>query len=224
MSKINRYVERLKKLIKDLEKLKNSQTKEYPGTAGWGHLDFSDEIDLKLQLDVKTILKNIFGENNDFLKKFNQIIKDEGLKEFNVESSLGLLKSALDNLENGYLEQINNIIKNEIFNNLLEEAKYFIYKKNHKDIGALLLRIVLENNIKRISKNNNIKIENTKTSNLNDELKKENFYSQTQWRQIQVWLDIGNEAHHGNFNKYKMEEVKNFYIGLEQFIINYFNN
>jgi hypothetical protein len=37
-----------------------------------------------------------------------------------------------------------------------------------------------------------------------------NYFIQTVWRQNQAWLDIGNEAAHGNFDKYDLAQVENF--------------
>jgi len=49
-------------------------------------------------------------------------------------------------------------------------------------------------------------------------LKKLEIYSQPQWRLIQAWLDIGNSAAHGNFEKYTKDDVNNMINGIEQFI------
>ena len=57
---------------------------------------------------------------------------------------------------------------------------------------------------------------------MNDDLKSKDFYNQTTWRQIQGWLDIGNNASHGDFGKYDIVQVSMFYEGLVNFITNYF--
>ncbi len=62
-----------------------------------------------------------------------------------------------------------------------------------------------------------------KVSTLNDELKTSNYFIQTVWRQNQAWLDIGNEAAHGNFDKYDLAQVENFYRGLVNFLSSEFN-
>ena len=66
-------------------------------------------------------------------------------------------------------------------------------------------------------------IENKKVSVLNDELKTNGCFIQTIWRQNQAWLDIGNDAAHGNFDNYNLNQVKTFYQGLVNFLSSYFN-
>ena len=135
----------------------------------------------------------------------------------------GLLDGANEDLENGFLLGQEFIIANEVFDSVLEEAKFFIFEQKNKDIGAILLRIVLEDAIKRIAKKEDLEIENKKVSVLNDELKTNGCFIQTIWRQNQAWLDIGNDAAHGNFDNYNLNQVKTFYQGLVNFLSSYFN-
>ena len=222
-NKIDKYLKRLEELIKQLEKWQNAPEIR---RSIYTYLDIPKDKDKKLQMDVKIILKNIFGEDNEYSRECNQILDRCNFTNHRVEPVLGVLKSALENIKGGYIEGIEIRIANEIFDNLLEEAKHHIFKQKNEDIGAMLLRIILEDNLKRIANKEKINIKNEKgrdkqISSVNDELKKEGIYNQTQWRQIQTWLDIGNNAHHGKFDEYTLGQVEDFYKQLKNFIVRF---
>ena len=87
----------------------------------------------------------------------------------------------------------------------------------NKDLAAILARIVLEDALKRLAQREGID-ENQRASSVNDELKRQEVYPQTQWRLIQAWLDIGNAAAHGRFDEYRTEDVVSMTEGLERFL------
>ena len=185
-----------------------------------------DDIDIleKWLTNVENILEIIFGKTSFQINNFIRIRSNKDIKFANrIHKIKGLLEGAKEDLEKGFLLGQEFIIANEVFDSVLEEAKFFIFEQKNKDIGAILLRIVLEDAIKRISKKEGIEIGNKKVSILNDELKANSFFIQTVWRQNQAWLDIGNDAAHGNFDNYDLKSVESFYHGLVNFLSLNFN-
>ena len=63
----------------------------------------------------------------------------------------------------------------------------------------------------------------SKASELNDDLHKVTAYSQPEWRQVQVWLDLRNEAAHGKpeFQKRTKADVRPMVEGARAFIAKY---
>jgi hypothetical protein len=90
-------------------------------------------------------------------------------------------------------------------------------KKDIKDASAVLGRVVIEDALRRIARQENID-ETQKASKINDDLLKANRYAKPQWRLIQTWLDIGNSAAHGKFNEYDSEKVKSMFEGIGAFL------
>jgi hypothetical protein len=109
-------------------------------------------------------------------------------------------------LNNGFLVGHEFIIAGELFDSVLDEAK-ILNKAGHKDVAAVLARVVLEDSLKKIARREKINDEQ-KISRINDDLKSHNYYTQPMWRQIQAWLDIGNSAAHGKFDQYTSEDVQ----------------
>jgi hypothetical protein len=228
MDKYKKYTNRVEDLIKEF----NEEIYPKRQRNDWSIDYYPDSMFDKLQgwlMKVENILYLIFSENSIQIKRFRAL--RDNINEKHLANKLiqikGLLEACLDDLKNGFIQGQEFIIANEVFDSALEEAKFFIEEQKNKDISAILLRIVLEDSLRRISnKEGVITMENgknRKASTLNDELKGKEFYNQTTWRQIQVWLDIGNDAAHGNFDKYNFNQVESFYQGLVNFLLTYFN-
>lgn len=165
---------------------------------------------------VENIIEIAFGDTSPHYKKFRELTNDYINYNFQIDRIEGLLVGSLDDLENGFLTNQEFLIAGEIFDSVLEEAKH-ILDAGYKDPAAVLGRVVLEDSLKRLAREEQID-DAKKASVLNEELKKAGRYNQPQWRQIQVWLDIGNDAAHGNFNNYTKEQVKDQIDGIERFI------
>jgi hypothetical protein len=62
-----------------------------------------------------------------------------------------------------------------------------------------------------------------KAAELNDDLHKATAYSQPEWRLVQVWLDLRNEAAHGKpeFKARTEGDVRPMVDGIRAFIVKY---
>lgn len=225
--KYKKHIQRFKDLIKEFEEEIFPKRISDPKYLGGVSYSYPEDLTNKLQawlMKCENIIGIVFGQESSQVKRF---LNSRDSAEFDLYQKLyqikGLLEADLDDLENGFLLGQEFIIANEVFDSVLEEAKFFIYDQKNKDIGAILLRIVLEDSIKRIAKKEGIEINGKKTSILNDELKSQSYFIQTTWRQNQAWLDIGNKAAHGNFDNYDLNQVENFYQGLVNFLSSNFN-
>jgi hypothetical protein len=226
--KYKKYLKRFDELIGCYEneiKPKRKLVQAYFPSDNYYSYD-QEDLDLvqKWLINSETILEIVFGKESLQIKTFNNIRNNEKTKfARKIHKIKGLLEGSKEDLKNGFLLGQEFIIANEIFDSVLEEAKFFIFEQKNKDIGAILLRIVLEDAIKRIAKKEELEIGNKKVSILNDELKTSGYFIQTIWRQNQAWLDIGNDAAHGNFDNYDLSQVENFHNGLINFLSSQFN-
>lgn len=166
------------------------------------------------------IMEKAFGITSPHYKRIQDLTKENEYIGSRIPLIRGVLNGSLDDLENGFLLGQEFLIAGEVFDSVLEEAKHLL-KAGYKDPAAILGRVVIEDCIKRLARLEQLN-DTKKAAALNDELKKAGRYNQAQWRQIQVWLDIGNNAAHGNFSQYKEEQVKDQLEGIERFIANEF--
>ena len=122
---------------------------------------------------------------------------------------LETFKAFRDDLESGLISHLSNIISVDIFSSLIDQATQL--RENNTEplnrAACVLTRIVLEDTLLRLSRNNNLTLSNEKASIANDELWKNKIYGQAKWREIQSWLDIGNKAAHPDAEFMTISEI-----------------
>jgi hypothetical protein len=220
--KQKRYADRLRQLI-----VEGNSVALLESPSGVGpYIKDRNVIILQAWLTkVVNILETVFGPESPQYRQFENILPSAGVRlvehSYDVYPIIGVLSGALDDLENGYLLGQEFIIADELFDSILDQSKQLL-QSGYKDPAAMLARVVLEDALKRLARS--VKIDdNQKASKINDELKGIGIYPQTQWRFIQVWLDVGNAAAHGKFSEYSDDDVKKFIEGVEKFLSSEFS-
>lgn len=209
--KYRKYVDRLDELIGESSRILDTreETSEYS--------KINDKVGLKSWvIKVENIIEISCSKSSPHYKSLNKATSRTIDHPYQINSIKGILIAAKDDIENGLLTGQEFIIAGEIFDSVLEESKH-LFHTNHKDAAAVLCRVVLEDSLKRIARQENID-NSQRASRINEELKKIGRYGQPQWRMIQAWLDIGNSAAHGKFAEYNEQDVKGFIDGVEGFI------
>jgi len=216
-TKQKRYVERIEQLIVEGEELAQSeQPSKKPGIK-----TIQDHTKLHAWLmKVDNIIETTFGQNSPHFKRKEELFKGKTYYASQVRFIVGLLTGALDDLKNGFLVHQEFLIAGEIFNSVLEQGKYFL-DKGHKDVAAILARIVVEERLNGMARQAGCLDDSQKrkpASELNSCLKKKKRYQEPQRSQIQTWLAVGNSAAHGKFGEYDQEKVKVMLDGIEHFL------
>jgi len=213
------YVARLQELIdqsKEIEALVNYSGEEYFVLSY-----IEDQALLNAWLiKIKSIIEATFGKTSPYFKGLRELTEKDIHEKSQINAIKGLLIGSLDDLENGFLIGQEFLIAGEIFDSVLEEAKELL-NAGYKDPAAILGRVVLEDSLRRLAPQEQLD-DTQKATKLNDDLKKAGRYNQVQWRQIQVWLDVGNNAAHGKFDQYSKEQVNEQIEGIERFIASEF--
>ena len=217
--KYQRYVDRLQALVDEAETVVRLERQPEPNKHS--NIGGADKTPLHAWLGkVSNILNTIFGPQSTQVKHFVEVLPGNSLHfvehAYQIYPIVGVLKGAIDDLEQGFLTGQEFLVAGDVFDSVLEQAKHLV-DADYKDPAAVLARVVLEDALKRIARAEGI-ADTLKASMLNDELKKANRYAQPQWRLIQAWLDLGNAAAHGNFNDYDANAVKDAIRGIEQFL------
>ena len=220
--KYQRYADRLRELIKEGQGLTKL---EKPSSDYGSSIQGEDNSLVQSWLaKARNILETVFGSQSAHLRHFEQVLPQYGIlhvqHSYDIHPIVGVLSGALDDLEKGYLVGQEFLVAGEVFDSILEEAKYLV-KSGFKDPAAVLARVVLEDALERLARSENID-DNQKASVINDQLKKKEKYPQSQWRFIQAWLDIGNAAAHGKFDEYTSQDITNLIEGIERFLLSDF--
>ena len=171
-----------------------------------------------------SFIKNLYGESHPYYKDFNKNVQDNA--DFETENGINILLSIKNEIEQGWLVSIKQLVSAEIFSDFLEMGKYLL-DSNYKDPAAVMIGSVLEEHLRLLCKNNSIDITITKGVDilpkkadvLNADLVKAGVYGVLEQKNVTSWLDLRNRAAHGKYSEYSQEQVKLMYSGLLNFII-----
>jgi hypothetical protein len=212
--KYQRFADRFRELIEEGQRLSMSASVASQLGGFYLHDRYNAELYSWFARTVN-IVQAVFGAQGYCYGR----LKEEEPNIFyrgHIDTVVGLLIGALDDLEKGFLLGQEFIVAGEVFDSILEQAKY-LNERGYKDPAAVLARVVLEDALKRIARQEGID-DTQKASKLNDDLWKANRYPQPQWRLIQSRLDIGNAAAHGDFDRYNQDDVVRFIEDVERFV------
>lgn len=173
------------------------------------------------QMKCQQILNITCGENSNYAKTFFAVSRNAPTSRFSFERLVPIFKAAKDDLENGFLISMKQLIQSEVFDNELEQAQHLL-TTGYKAPAAVIGGVVLETALKQLAINNEINIENKRLSRINDDLAKAQIYSSLQQKQIVVLADIRNSAAHGKIDDFTKEDVERMLSDIKNFLLNHF--
>lgn len=146
-------------------------------------------------------------------------------EETKISHLVGVLKSLQHDLQGGRLRTVGEIVRAEVFEDLLELADSLVDETapHTKDAAANLAGPVLEEHLRKLAAKEELDIERSdgaakKASALNDELFRMEAYPRAYHKQITAWLEIRNNAAHGRFENYSRDQVRLMINGVSAFI------
>ena len=213
-----KYLERINQLLKKADKVKETHTPNPPGVLGGVTLNF--DIFNEWKVSCKNLLEKLVGRDSSYYEDFIKDVKYAQIS--NVDLGIGILRGLNEDLEMDMLSDIKNIAFAEIFTDFLEMAQHLL-DNNYKDPAAFLTGAVLEDGLRKVCQKNGIQIRiSDDISALNSKLSDKNIYTRLTQSQIQTWKKLRDNADHGNFQEYTIEQVKEFLTWTRKFLSEYF--
>ncbi|AMV25144.1 hypothetical protein VT84_12165 [Gemmata sp. SH-PL17] len=149
-----------------------------------------------------------YAELTSYQQKIKEIDGEPVNIEYRISRITGLLESAAECLEQGFVGKLKHILHAEMFGSLATEARGLL-KVGHRIPAAVLGRIAIENWLRDEAESHSIPNYDTeKASRLNDSLKSAGKLTQPKWRLVQSLLDVGNAAAHGKEQEFNDDDVK----------------
>jgi hypothetical protein len=220
----NYFIDQLQKILDEYLKLTQRPNQSYD-LSNNSSLDELTELVSK----SKSAIARIVGVNSEYYKDVLDSVSKNTDTGYKLMKVIGIVKALKSDLVNDYLKSYSEIIHSEIFSDYLEMA-YHLAEEGYKDPAAVLAGSTPESHLKELCKSQNIEIE-TKNSNgklivkkadlLNSDLAKTKCYTLTYQKQITAWLDLRNNAAHGNYIKYTTEEVNLMIAGIRNFLLSH---
>jgi len=188
---------------------------------------YTDYVDSGKQAGYRaaslSFIKTLYGESHIYYKDFE--IHVNGNRVLSIQKGLSILNSIRHEINNDWLISMKLLISAEIFSDFLEMSRHLLDTK-YKDAAAVMIGSVLEEHLRQLCKNHSVDITITKgtdiipkkTDVLNADLVKAGVYNIMMQKNITAWLDIRNNAAHGHYDQYKIENVELMYQGVLNFI------
>jgi len=211
--------DRLNQLIEKGEKALSTTHPPPEGLVTFAGDFIDDEPFYQWRIESLSFLARVFGNNSIYFKEFqNHCTNPRYSEAFQGQS---ILKAAKVDIDGGYLKKLETLVSADIFTDFLEMSEHLL-EQGYKDPAASLIGAVLEDGLRKIAKNNNIKLKSKENiSSLNKKLADAKIYNRLTQKKIQVWNDIRDNADHGNFSEYDSDSVKEMLNGVRDFLRNY---
>lgn len=170
-----------------------------------------------------SFISNVFGKESVYYQQFKTEVRDSNY--YYVESAIGILNAIKSEIESGWLFSFKKLVEADVFCDFLEMAEYLLEEK-YKDAAAVMIGSVLEEHLRSLCKENSIPVFDEsngkqvpkKASRLNDDLAKNGVYNKLTQKNVTSWLDLRNNAAHGKFEEYNIDQVNLMYQGVSQFL------
>jgi hypothetical protein len=207
--------ERLKALIEKGARVLATHTPNPPNVIGFPTLD--SQIFNEWRTQALALLEGTVGKDSVYYKSFQDQVGSNSYTG-GVQAGLGILNGLLEDVINGHLVSISNLVTAEVFTDFLDMAQHLI-DKGYKDPAASLCGAVLEDGLRRLARNSNIKVrDKDDLSALNSKCAQGGLYNRLTQKKIQVWIDVRNSADHGKFSEYTADDVKSMLRGVSEFL------
>lgn len=207
-------LERIDRLIAKGLRTLATHTPNSPNVIGFATLDTNAFAEWRSQ--GIHMLQSVVGSMSIYRTDFEEQVK-QGYGS-SVQAGIGILKALREDVENGHLAGLVNLVRAEVFSDFLEMASHLL-AAGYKDPAASLTGAVLENGLRKIASSHGIPVAaKDDLSALSQKLAQGSVYSQLVRQQIQVWTTVRNKADHGQFDEYTMDDVKAMIAGVTGFL------
>lgn len=138
-----------------------------------------------------------------------------------VAGQIGVVKSLLSDIRNGFLKSLEEIIHGELFADFLEMADH-LNNNGFKDAAAVIAGSTLESHLRQLCTKcglpTSVGGKPIKSDTLNSDLVKASAYTKLDQKNVIAWLDLRNSAAHGHYSAYDSKQVSLIIAGIRDFI------
>jgi mRNA-degrading endonuclease YafQ of YafQ-DinJ toxin-antitoxin module len=212
-----KYIDRLIQLISDAKKATQLHGDITMSLAGNEYLPFKNPKEYaKWRTDVISLMDSI-GQKS-YKLHFLEVAK---IKDVSPTLSMGVLLSLKENIEQGFIEDIQDEIQISTYADFLELAE--LHLKENKNFAAVAVSIALEDGMKKIAKKNDIKIKKTDDVGvISNKLLDKKVYSPLVQRKVQTWKKLRDHALHAEWDEFSDTDVKEMIDGVSNFLETYY--
>lgn len=212
--------------IKELVARAEAHLNEHVDEDGDSYVEYGWHVGWRAQSVI--CVSSIVGENHLYLK---ELVRNSNKSVGGVEASIEILSALAEDLRNGYLTELHELVHAEMFSDFLDMAEHLL-EQGYKDPAAVLAGGVLEEHLRKLAKKNNHPTEfpDSKTGKmvpkkaeaLNTELcSMAKVYSVTDQKHVTAWLAVRNQAAHGKYTEYDSTRVEHMLGFVRNFVFRF---
>ncbi len=188
------------------------------------HDDASDVLSKVMVRDLQTrclaAIQRAGGRSSVYAESADSLGKTRDNEYNHLAAQIGVAKSLLSDIKNGYLRSAEELIHGEVFGDFLEMADHLI-ESGFKDAAAVIAGSTLESHLRQMcAKHSLATVAGTapkKADTLNAELTKAGVYTKLDQKNVTAWLGLRNDAAHGNYGAYDKNQVRLFISSVRDF-------
>lgn len=164
--------------------------------------------------------------NSIYRDELDRILSRHKSLHTHTEPIIGIIKSLRDDIKAGYIASVTETIHGDMFSDFIDMAQHLIDNK-YKDAAAVIVGSTLESHLRSLCIKWDIETETTKgdgrkvskkADTMNSELAAKEVYNKLDQKNVTAWLDLRNNAAHGKYDQYSLEQVTLFISSVRDFI------
>ncbi|MCZ8214812.1 MAG: hypothetical protein O9262_01160 [Cyclobacteriaceae bacterium] len=215
---LNDYSIRIGKLIGDAQSVLSTTTE-----SSMGFRKVNGGLFMGFRTASLSLITSLYGESHPFYKNFDTHVSQN--TPYDTEEGREILKAIKYEVDNGYLISVRGLISGKIFTDFLEMSQYLL-NENYKDAAAVMIGSVLEEHLRELCLRNSIPIEiekdgkmiPKKADRLNSDLYSGGVIVKLDNKNVTGWFEVRNNAAHGKYDQYNLEQVRIMESGVSEFI------
>jgi len=191
--------------------------------------DRIQDRDLQQLLSMsESIINRLGSADTTHSKHAREWIDSDAAESYKLDRLLGVISSLKLSVESGYLDNIEELIHGELFDNFIDMAEHLL-NEGYKDASAVIVGSSLESHLRNLCIRNSIETTIRSANNerpkkadqMNSELASSGVYEKLDLKSVTAWLDLRNKAAHGEYDKYSNDQVRLMITGVRYFIARY---
>lgn len=191
--------------------------------CGWDGRNYDchppEDVYFRFRTEAMNLIRRSCGEDSDHYRELKRLSesKDSANNSFYLIHALGVVEAAKRDFDAGLLFDMRALITAEVFADFIEQAEHLL-ASGYFVPAASLAGAVLEDTLRKLCEKNGIAIpDSTKIDRLNADLARANVYDKLVQKRITALADIRNNADHGQFDKFRREDVEDMVKWVRSF-------
>jgi hypothetical protein len=189
----------------------------------------NEQVQVLLSIASRTgqLIERLYGKSSQYQRNLDRVL---GTRSFSlmhhqyythVAELAGIISGIESDIENGLLGDLGNLMRAEVFADLLEMAEH-LHAEGYKDPAAVLIGAVLEDSLRKLATQRGVTVVGGNgrpmtIDPLNVALAKDGAYNPLVQKQITSWANLRNDAAHGHFARYDEVQVKHMLLFVQKF-------